>query len=191
MMGSPSKAKRTQRIRKKLLKWVRMIAVEIFISSTQANMKIKIKARTTREIHMVTITRTDLMASRMMEISTESRIFSKIETSETIKDFTRKATIATGEMKNTKITCTLTNLITKLIGHPLTITTTMKEMGRNRVILLRLLIQKRMISKRSGIRIKQIISTTNMTTILNSLNMGRNLMSSLAIMRMIKKIFHM
>jgi hypothetical protein len=85
----------------------------------------------------------------------------------------------------------LTNLITKLIGHPLTITTTMKEMGRNRVILLRLLIQKRMISKRSGIRVKQIISTTNMTTILNSLNMGRNSMSSLAIMRMIKKIFHM
>jgi hypothetical protein len=67
----------------------------------------------------------------------------------------------------------------------------MKEMGRNLVILLRLLIQKRMISKRSGIRIKQIISTTNMTTILNSLNMGRNSMSSLAIMRMIKKIFHM
>jgi len=168
-----------------------MIAVEIFISSTQANMKIKIKARTTREIHMVTITRTDLMASRMMEISTESRIFSKIETSETIKDFTRKVKIATEEMKNTKITCTLTNIITKLIGHPLTITTTMKEMGKSLVILLRLLIQKRMISKKSGIRIKQIISTTNMTTILNSLNMGRNLMSSLAIMRMIKKIFHM
>jgi hypothetical protein len=67
----------------------------------------------------------------------------------------------------------------------------MKEMGKSLVILLRLLIQKRMISKKSGIRIKQIISTTNMTTILNSLNMGRNSMSSLAIMRMIKKIFHM
>jgi hypothetical protein len=67
----------------------------------------------------------------------------------------------------------------------------MKEMGKSLVILLRLLIQKRMISKKSGIRIKQIISTTNMTIILNSLNMGRNLMSSLAIMRMIKKIFHM
>ena len=90
-----------------------MIAVEIFISSTQANMKIKIKARTTREIHMVTITRTDLTASRMMEISTESRIFSKIETSETIKDFTRKATIATGVMKNTKIICMQTNIIIK------------------------------------------------------------------------------
>lgn len=168
-----------------------MIAVEIFISSTQANMKIKIKARTTRETHMVTTTRTDLTASRMMAISTESRIFSKIETSETIKDFTRKATIATEEMKITKIACTLTNIITKLIGHPLTITTTMKEMVRSRVILPRLLIQKRMISKRSGSRIKRIISTTNTTTILNSLNMGRNSMSSLAIVKMIKKIVRM
>lgn len=168
-----------------------MIAVEIFISSTQANMKIKIKARTTRETHIVTTTRTDLTASRMMAISTESRIFSKIETSETIKDFTRKATIATEEMKITKIACTLTNIITKLIGHPLTITTTMKEMVRSRVILPRLLIQKRMISKRSGSRIKRIISTTNTTTILNSLNMGRNSMSSLAIVKMIKKIVRM
>ena len=168
-----------------------MIAVEIFISSTQANMKIKIKARTTRETHMVTTTRTDLTASRMMAISTESRIFSKIETSETIRDFTRKATIATEEMKITKIACTLTNIITKLIGHPLTITTTMKEMVRSRVILPRLLIQKRMISKRSGSRIKRIISTTNTTTILNSLNMGRNSMSSLAIVKMIKKIVRM
>ena len=136
---------------------------------------------------MVTTTRTDLTASRMMAISTESRIFSKIETSETIRDFNRKATIATEEMKITKIACTLTNIITKLIGHPLTITTTMKEMVRSRVILPRLLIQKRMISKRSGSRIKRIISTTNTTTILNSLNMGRNLMSSLAIVKMIKK----
>jgi hypothetical protein len=63
---------------------------------------------------MVLITRTDLMASRMMEISTESRIFSKIETRETtISDFIRKETIATEEMKNTKIICMQTNIIIK------------------------------------------------------------------------------
>jgi hypothetical protein len=92
-----------------------MTAIEISISSsTQVNMKIRIKAKITKEINMVTTTRSDLMDSKMKEISTESKIFSKIETRETtISDFIRKETIATEEMKNTKIICMQTNIIIK------------------------------------------------------------------------------
>lgn len=92
-----------------------MTAVEISISSsTQVNMKIRTKAKITKEINMVIITRTDLMDSKMKEISTESKIFSKIETRETIiSDFIRKGTIVTEGMKNTKIICTQTNIIIK------------------------------------------------------------------------------
>ena len=170
-----------------------MTTIEIFISSsTQVNMMIKIKIKITRATRTETTTRTDSTCNRMTEISTESRVFNKIDTRGTTKDFTRRARIVTGEMKNIKIMCMLTNIIIKLIGRLLIITTTTKEMARSQVTPLRLHIQKinRQISKKSGNKIN-LISITSMNTILNSLNMERNLMSSLAIMRMIKKIVHM
>ena len=170
-----------------------MTTIETFTNSnTQANTMIKIKIKTIKATHTAITTKIGSMDNKSKEISTVNKISNKIEIKGPTKDFIRKVTIVTEERKTIKIICMLTNIITKSIGRPLSITTIMREMEKSRATLLRLPIQKinRQISQKLG-KIIKTITSINMNTTQNSSTMAKNLMISLIIMRMITKIVHM